>query len=121
MEGLDDEHPLRRNENVFPFSAATAAAETLHLLTAVIAPGGIGDTGAHLYHFTTGTLDHRTDGCVPTCPYTSMLVALGDTHGLEITGEHHAAREARENRRRAERRWVTKVMRRLDDMLWRLV
>jgi hypothetical protein len=121
LAGLDEDHPLRRNENVFPFSAAAAAAETLQLLTAVIAPGGVGDTGAHLYHFTTGTLDRRTDGCLPTCMYANTLMALGDTHSLQVTGEHRAATAARENRRRAGQRLATRLGRRLDDLLWRLM
>jgi len=121
LAGLDDDHPLRRNENVFPFSAATAADETLQLLTAVIAPGGVGDVGAHLYHFTTGTLDRRTEGCIPGCPYTGGLQARGDTHGFKVAGEHPAAAAARAARYRAERRWSTRLGRTLDDLLWRLV
>jgi hypothetical protein len=121
LAGLDEDHPLRRNENVFPFSAATAAHETLQLLTAVIAPGGVGDVGAHLYHFATGTLDRRTDGCLLNCPYTHTLLALGDTHGFEVTGEHPAAATARETRRQAACRWATRLGRTLDDLLWRLV
>jgi len=121
LAGLDDDHPLRRNENVFPFSAATAASETLQLLTAVIAPGGVGDVGAQLYHFATGTLDRRTDGCRPNCPYADMLLTLGDTHGFEVAGRHQAATAAREIRHRAGQRWVTRLGRSLDDLLWRLV
>ena len=64
LAGLDPDYPLRRNENVFPVSMA-AANDILQLLTAVIAPSGIGDVGAHLYHFTTGTLDRNINGCKP--------------------------------------------------------
>jgi hypothetical protein len=89
------------------------------LLTAVIAPG---DIGAHLCHFTTtGTLDRRTDGYIPSCPYTNMLLALGDRHGFEVTGEHPAVTVAREIRHRAGQRWATRLGRRFDDLLWRLV
>lgn len=42
----------------------------------MIAPGGRGNVGAHLYHFTTGTLDRRTVGC----PYAEELLAIGDMH-----------------------------------------
>ncbi len=121
LAGLGDDHPLRRNENVFPFSAATAAAETLQLLSAVIAPGGVSDTGAHLYHFTTGTLDRRIDGCRPGCPYTDALLALADSQPFEITGEHSAADAARKARRKAAKRSATRLARKLDDLLWRLV
>ncbi len=114
-------HPLRRNQNVFPFSAATADAEVLQLLTAVVAPGGVADTGAHLYHFTTGTLDRITDGCRPDCPYSTWLLARGDAHGLQVTGRHATAQAARATRAHAHRRWRNKISRSLDDLLWRLL
>ena len=119
--GLDEDHPVRRNENVFPFSAATAASETLQLLSAIIAPGGVGDTGAHLYHFATGTLDRRIDGCQPGCPYTETLTGLADTQPFQVTGEHPAADAARASRRRAQKRPATWIARNLDDLLWRLL
>lgn len=118
---LDEDHPIKRNENVFPFSAATAAAETLHLLNAVLAPGDIGDVGAHLYHFTTGTLDRRTAGCRPGCPYAEELLALGDTHPYDITGDHPTAHMARAEREAVARRPVIKIARKLDDLLWRFI
>ncbi len=121
LAGLDEDHPVRRNENVFPFSAAAAASETLQLLSAVIAPGGVGDVGAHLYHFATGTLDRRTDGCRPGCPYSGALLGLGDTHPFDITGEHSAADAARAARCAAARRPATRLARKLDDLLWRLL
>jgi molybdopterin-synthase adenylyltransferase len=68
--------PVRRNEDVFPFSAATAASETLQLCSAILAADS-GDTGAHLYHFATGTLDRRINGCQPGCPCTETLTWLG--------------------------------------------
>jgi hypothetical protein len=121
LADLDEDHPVRRNESVFPFSAATASSETLQLLTAVIAPGGVGDVGAHLYHFTTGTLDRRIDGCLPGCPYAEALLAQGDSQPFDITGEHPAADAARAARRVAARRPATRLIRKLDDYLWRLL
>lgn len=121
LAGLGDEHPLHRNENVFPFSAATAANETLQLLTAVIRPGGIGDIGGHLYHFTTGTLEHITHGCNPNCPYTTVLTGLGDLHGLDVTDNHPAATAVRTDRRQRQQRPLIRLGRKLDEILWRLV
>jgi molybdopterin/thiamine biosynthesis adenylyltransferase len=121
LSDLGEEHPLRRNENILPFSAATAASETLQLLTAVIAPSGIGDVGAHLYHFTTGTLDRGTDGCRPECPYSHGLLALGDTQPFEVTGQHGAADTARAARRIVHRRPTIRLASGLDDLLWRLL
>lgn len=121
LAGLGEDHPVRRNENVFPFSAAAAADETLQLLNAVITPGGVGDPGAHLHHFATGTLARRTDGCLPGCPYSGTLLALGDTHPFDITGEHPAADAARAARRAAARHPATRLARKLDDLFWRLL
>jgi hypothetical protein len=121
LAGLGEDHPVRRNENVFPFSAAAAASETLQLLSAVIAPGGVGDTGAHLYHFATGTLDRRTDGCRPGCPYAGTLTGLADTQPFEITGGHALADAVRATRPKARKRLATRFARSLDDLLWRLL
>ncbi|WP_328978452.1 hypothetical protein [Streptomyces canus] len=45
----------------------------------VTAPSGIANTGAHLYHLTTGTIDQRLEGCEAGCPYDGMLRALWGT------------------------------------------
>jgi hypothetical protein len=109
ITGLPEDHPLRRSENVFPFAAATAAGETLQLLTAVLAPCGIGDVGAHLYHFTTGTLDRI------------MLLAAGDSHGLTVTGRHPAAEAARDERAQLYRRSRIRLEQMIDNWLWRRI
>lgn len=121
IAGLDSNHPLRRNENVFPFSAAAAANEVLQLLTAVITPNGIGDLGANLFHFATGTLDNITDNCQPGCFYSTTLRAAGDAHGLAVTGTHHAAERARADRHEAGRHPRIRLGRLTDDFLTRLV
>jgi hypothetical protein len=121
LADLDENHPIKRNENVFPFSAATAAAETLHLLSAVIAPSGIGDVGAHLYHFTTGTLDRRTTGCRPGCPYAEELLSAGDTHPFDVTGAHASAHTARADRLATARRPGLRLARKMDDIIWRFL
>ncbi|WP_275558262.1 ThiF family adenylyltransferase [Streptomyces sp. 5-6(2022)] len=100
ITGLSTEHPLRRKENVFAFSTAAAAAELAQFITMTAAPSGISDTGAHLYHLTTGTLDRREDGCYPGCPYDTTLNALGDAAPV-VTGRHLAAEQAR-----AAHRWL---------------
>ncbi len=98
ISGLPTDHALRRNENVFAFSASCAAAMVMQMLSMVLTPSGISDVGAQLFHFTTGTVDHDRNGCEPTCPYTPGQVALGDHSALTVTGDHEAA-----NRQRAAR------------------
>ncbi|MFG1926853.1 HesA/MoeB/ThiF family protein [Cryptosporangium sp. NPDC048952] len=119
--GLDADHPLRRNENVFPFSAATAANEVLQLLTATIAPNGIGDLGGNLYHFATGTLDNVLDGCKPSCVYSTVLQGAGVGHGVDVTGSHPAAERARAHRRRFGQRPGVRLRRTIDDLLAALI
>src|SRR5258708_37746295 len=79
---------------------------------------GVGDVGAHLYHFTTGTLDRRIDGCLPGCPYAEALLAW-----RHAALRHHrpapAADAARPARRAAARRPTTRLTRKPDDQLWR--
>ncbi|RIV37092.1 ThiF family adenylyltransferase [Micromonospora radicis] len=118
IAGLNRDHPLRHNENVFAFSMAAAANEALQLLTAVIAPNGIGDVGAHLHHFATGTLDRDEADCNPGCLYSGALLGSADSHGLVVTGRHSIAEASRLARRRAGRRLSRRIARRIDDMLW---
>ncbi|MFF7889798.1 ThiF family adenylyltransferase [Streptomyces sp. NPDC020794] len=97
IRGLPADHPLRRKENVFVFSTAAAAAELVQFITMVASPAGVSDNGAHLYHLATGTLDRRTEGCNPGCPYDTALLALGDA-APAVTGRHLAAERARVGR-----------------------
>ncbi|TLQ47894.1 hypothetical protein [Streptomyces marianii] len=120
ITGLPADHPLRRKENVFVFSASAATAQLNQFVTMTTAPGGIADTGAHLYHLTTATLDDREDGCERGCPYDGMLRALGDDAPVTVTGRHLAAELARAARARAVRRWPLRARRAVDDLLHRL-
>ncbi|MEV7388079.1 ThiF family adenylyltransferase [Streptomyces sp. NPDC091215] len=119
IKGLPADHLLRRKENVFIFSASAAAAQLNQFLTMVTAPSGIADTGAHLYHLTTGSIDQRLEGCDPGCPYHGPLRALGDHTPVDITGRHIAAEQARAARRDALRRRLLRFQQGLDDLLSR--
>jgi hypothetical protein len=119
ITGLPAEHPLRRNENVFIFSAAAAAAQLTQFITMVTAPGGIADTGAHLHHLTTGTVDRRLEGCTPGCGYEDPLRALGDDVPVTVTARHPAAERARTARARTARRWPMRIRRTVDSFLHR--
>ncbi|MEY9956693.1 ThiF family adenylyltransferase [Streptacidiphilus sp. MAP5-52] len=115
--GLPAEHPLRRKENVFVFSANAAAAQLTQFLTMTTAPGGIADTGAHLHHFTTGTIERRETGCDQGCLYDGPLRALGDDTPLVVTGPHLAAEQVRADRAHAARRWPIRMERAVADLL----
>jgi hypothetical protein len=102
--GLPRDHFIRRNENVFAFSMSTASFEMLHLLLMVIAPLGVSDAGAQMYHFVPGLFDRPNfDPCRPNCPFSSYLLARGDTSGIVMTGKHSAAEQRRAERMRSQR------------------
>ncbi|MFD9488590.1 ThiF family adenylyltransferase [Streptomyces sp. NPDC059991] len=121
IRGLSADHPLRRKENVFIFSTSAAAAQLNQFLTMVTAPSGVADTGAHLYHLTTGTIDQRLEGCQAACPYDGTLRALGDDAPVTVTGRHPAAERARTARALAVRRWPLRIWRAVDDLLVRIL
>lgn len=99
IDGLPDDHFIKRNENVFAFSLSTASFEMLQLLMMVIAPLGVADAGAQMYHFVPGLFDHPNfDPCKPRCPFSSLLLSRGDSSGITVTGVHSVA-----ERRRTER------------------
>ena len=109
---LPDDHPLRRNENVFAFSAATAANQVLAALRMIVAPAGVADVGAQLFHFTSGTTELDERSCEPGCPYQAMS-ASADSGGLPIIVRHVAAEAARLTHRKSS--FAVRVGRRLGD------
>ena len=94
------------------------AITVLQMLMMVVAPVGIADAGAQMYHFVPGIFDKPTfDHCQDNCPYPG-LIAKGDTTGLTVTGRHHFA-----ERSRAARSAFRKSIRlrdRLGDMMQRI-
>lgn len=101
ISGLPADHPLRRNENVFAFSAACASAMVLQMLSMILAPAGIADMGAQLFHFATGSIDHDRRNCESSCLYSPGQIAQGDVSPILATGEHALASKERSMRARA--------------------
>lgn len=98
IEGLPEDHPLRRNENVFTFSMGCASLELAQFITMLTAPSGIADTGAQHYDLTTGTIRQDEDGCKPICPYFNDLLGLADDAPITVTGRHKIAEDRRAQR-----------------------
>jgi hypothetical protein len=99
IEGLPDDHPFKRNENVFAFSMSVASLEVLQLLTMILAPFGVADAGAQRYHFVPGLMDQPSfEICKSRCPYSEELVGMGDHAGYTVTGKHAAAEKCRTER-----------------------
>lgn len=113
IDSLPEDHPVRRNENVFAFSLSAAAFEVLQMLSMVVSPSGISNPGAQIYHFVTGGLDADYDACDENCPYP-RLVARGDHSGLGVTGRHPAAERARGERAAPRRGWRNPFSERLE-------
>ncbi len=110
IEGLPDDHPAHRRENVFTFGLAAASLELLQLLSLVVAPGGVGDVGAQRYVASLGRIELDWRSCEPTCLYSGRLAALADDADIRVTGRHEAA-EAERAARRARRGPVVRALR----------
>lgn len=129
IAGLPDDHPIKRNENVFIFGVADAALEALQFLSLATAPGGVSNVGAQTYTMVAGQMCADFSVCEPTCLYSCEdVLGRGDDIGLVVTGSHQAAERARDLRRREQRRHMTRLLRaavhtgdRLVDLLERSV
>lgn len=122
IAGLPSDHPMRRNENVFAFSLSAASFEVLQMLMMVIAPLGIANAGAQMYHFVPGIFDNpKFEACDENCLYPG-LVAAGESTGLLLTGPHKRAEEVRRQRSTARRslRWRYQLAEALEKILDRL-
>lgn len=98
IEDLPEDHELKRNENVFPFSMSTASFEVLQFLRMFLAPSGISDVGGDDYQFVLSQHKRDASSCSPNCYFSGQLRARGDTVGWAVTGDHSAAARARHER-----------------------
>jgi hypothetical protein len=119
IERLPDDHPLKRNENVFAFSAGCAALELNQFLSMVLAPGGVSDFGAQRYHLASGTCARDERGCRDGCLFSGRLLGLGDQVGFTATGRHAAATKSLQELERRRRSISVRARRALDDFVAR--
>jgi len=104
IDSLPRDHTLRRNENVFPFSAHLAASLMVQAIHVALNPVGISDIGEQIYHFVDGTIDSSHGAaCVDGC-YFASVVAKGDAEGLPITGIDPGAAKVRTSGRKSPAR-----------------
>jgi molybdopterin-synthase adenylyltransferase len=112
IQGLEDEHSIKRNENVFAFSMSAASFEVLQFLSMMISPMSISNPGPQMYHFVNGRLDVEEDLiCNNNCLFLG-LTAKGDNAGFSFVGRHTAAEKARNERKNYHRSvncWIKKV------------
>jgi molybdopterin/thiamine biosynthesis adenylyltransferase len=116
IESLPADHTLRRNENVFPFSAHLAASLMMQALHVVLNPMKISDIGEQIYHFVDGTVDCTRDAaCYEGC-YFSSIIARGDSEGLPITGVDPGASKERTKQKKPDGN-IAAVRRKIRDFL----
>jgi molybdopterin/thiamine biosynthesis adenylyltransferase len=97
IDGLDDEHVLKSNQNVFPFSLNLASLEIMQMLSLVIKPSGISDVGEQNYSFVSGTMDvEYGTKCNKNCMFQS-IIGLGDSANWPITSKNIVAEKMRED------------------------
>ena len=86
IDGLPRDHILKSSENVFAFSMACASLQVLQMLNMVLAPSGLSNPGAQLYHFVGGYMEEPQFGhCDDECMFNE-LVGQGDTCRFPVTG-----------------------------------
>lgn len=102
MQGLPDDHRLKRNENVYPFSVNLASMEVMQFIALAAGLPQVDSFGPQRFHFVAGIMESDpTRTCRPECDIES-LVARGDIF-FSLTGRDHAAERARERQRKASR------------------
>ena len=95
LKNLPPDHRLKRNENVFPFSANLASLEVLQMVELVTEIGGIGGFGVQRYRYLPGTLEvYPMRTCRADCEYQSLL-AQGDRY-FSLYGRDIGAEKARQ-------------------------
>lgn len=101
IESLPVDHQLRRNENVFTFSAHLASSLVMQALHTALQPAGFADIGEQVYHFADGSLAREIGKkCYEEC-YFPSIVAKGDAENLAITGVDLRASKVRAQGKRS--------------------
>lgn len=108
LETLPDEHPVRRNENVFAFSLAVASLEVLQFIMMAVGPLGLGPRGPQNYHLLTGEIDIGSTSCDAGCVFPD-LIAVGETRASGVVSSTSTETPVRSG-------WRTRLRR-----LWSLV
>lgn len=97
LKGLPPDHPFKRNENVFPFSANLASLEILQLVALVTGAAGITNFGIQRYRYLPGSLEADTQRvCRDNCDF-AKLAGQGDRY-FNLHGRDYGAEAARRRR-----------------------
>lgn len=94
LAGLPNDHPFKRNENIFPFSLNLASLEVMQLIQLVTDIGTNGQFGVQRFSYNEGYIRHSHDKkCENGCVYAETI-ATGDQY-YNPTGTDHSAIAAR--------------------------
>ncbi len=94
MQGLPDDHRLKQNENVYPFSMNLASMEVMQLLALAAGLPQFDAGRVQRFHLVAGIMEsYEGQHCKHGCDIES-LVATGDS-SFVLTGFDHAAARAR--------------------------
>jgi molybdopterin/thiamine biosynthesis adenylyltransferase len=94
MNGLPNDHRLKNNENVFPFSANLASLEVLQFVALATGAGGINDFGVQRYRYFPGVVEADEERrCKEWCDCPE-LEGQGDKH-FQLYGRDLGAEAAR--------------------------
>lgn len=117
IAGLPETHSLKHNENVFGFSLSDASFEVLQFLSLIVAPSGLSNPGAQMYHFVISTLgiDELVD-CKSSCLFPTYM-AMGDGAEITVTSRHIRAEQARAEWRHIPQAWYTRLWKHLLSLL----
>jgi hypothetical protein len=97
MKDMPGAAQLNAHENVFVFGSHLASMEVLQMLSLILAPGDISDVGHQMYHFVLGNMSATNTKCDENC-FFQTIIGKADRSGVEVYGEHEAAKIARELR-----------------------
>jgi molybdopterin/thiamine biosynthesis adenylyltransferase len=97
LAGLPDDHPFKRNENVFPFIGNLASLEVLQLVGYATGLAGLPNDGVQRYRSNPGVVTLDTEArCEPGC-LMQALIATSDTQfslvGRDLGAEQERAGE----------------------------
>lgn len=116
ISNLPKDSVLRRRENVAALSTSVSAALLEQFVSHVTRPSGFGDPGPLRFSLRDHKVERDSTVCDEDCPYRYSS-GTGDSR-LDPTSRHRTAEEARHDR--ASVGAGIRIVRRLDDLLWRL-
>lgn len=98
LQGLGDDHHLKRNENIFAFSENLASLEFFQLIALATGLGGFSEFGIQRFRYIPGIIDSiDVSACKPEC-HARQLLATGDRH-FTLMGRDKSAETARVRQR----------------------